>query len=245
MHFLADQQGILQRYMKEATGWAAHIKHTKQEIINGATGKGNNKCAILGSGWLLDIPMEELTARFNELHLIDIIHPTQIKNKYKNNNKIKCIECDVTGGAINEFFDSVQFHKSTGKRIEPDEFKFKGFVNSEGYDYIASVNILNQLDILLIDYIKNYNIYNESELLLLRKKIQQSHIDSLPKGKSCLVTDYEEQIFGSGVQPESIRSLIHVVLPENQLINQWDWQFDHQTYYPGKNVVFKVAAYQL
>ncbi len=245
MHYLSDQQGIIERYLKEAESWALHLENTKNAIIKNAGNKKNGTCAILGSGWLLDVPIDYLIQHFNKVYLFDVVHPTQIKHKMAKYKNVVLIEQDITGGAINEFFNSVQTFKSFKKRKEPADFKFNGFNFDIDFDYVVSLNILNQLDILLIDYIKTYNLYSQDELLNLRKSIQQKHIDSLPKGKTCLITDFEELVFDGNSSLEKTNPLVYVHLPMDKVTDQWKWQFDHQDYIPGKNVVFNVLALNL
>lgn len=242
MHYVSDQQGIISRYLKEAEGWTGHLENTKQAIIKSAENKADGCCAILGSGWLLDVPLDYLVKKFKKVYLFDVLHPTQIKHKYHKYNNIVFIEQDITGGAINEFFDAVQLYKSTKKRKEPSDFVFSGFQFNIQFDFVVSVNILNQLDILIIDYIKGYNLYSESELMEFRKKIQQKHLDTLPECKSCIITDFEELVYSKTEQLEKTKPLIHINIPSENIVSTWQWQFDHQTYYPGKNVVFNVLS---
>ncbi len=245
MHYVSDQQGIIERYIKEAEAWAFHLENTKKAIIQSAQTKDKGTCAVLGSGWLLDVPIEFLSQNFKKVYLFDVVHPTQIKHKMHKLMNVTLVELDITGGAINEFFHSVQMFKSMKKRKEPSEFKFNGFDFDISFDFVISVNILNQLDILLIDYIKGYDLYSENELLGFRKSIQQKHIDSLPKGKSNLITDFEELIFDKNNILEKTEPLIHIPLPMNNVITQWEWKFDRQDYVTGKNVAFNVIAIDL
>jgi hypothetical protein len=246
MNYLADQQGIITRYLHESKEWAQHLENTKNQIINSAKNKQKESCAILGSGWLLDVPIEFLASTFKKVYLFDVIHPTQIRHKLKQYNNIELIETDVTGGAIKEFYNVVQGHKSMGNKKNVNEFSFNGVFSEIDFDFVVSVNILNQLDILLIDYIKGYNLYSDNELLELRKMIQYNHLKSLPKNKSCLITDFEELIYDTNGTLETSKPLIYIDLPNDKIENQWDWQFDlHQNYVPGKNVVFKVLAINL
>lgn len=242
MRYVADQQGILDRYIKETNAWASHLEKTKETIINCASNKKRGSCAILGSGWLLDVPVEFLCQNFETVYLFDVIHPTQVKHKMHKHKNVVLVEQDITGGTINEFYESVQLNKSLKKRKEPNEFSFHGFEYNQAFDYVVSVNILNQLDTLIIDYIEKYGLYNAAEILGFRKSIQQSHIDSLPKGKSCLITDYEELVLTPGGEIEAVNPLIYVNLPQQNTINKWQWQFDHLDYKAGKDVVFNVVA---
>lgn len=245
MNYISDQQGIIERYLKEAEGWNAHIEKTKNTIIQCAEKKDNGSCAILGTGWLLDVPIEYLTKRFKQVYLFDVVHPTQIRHKMQKFKNVILVEQDITGGAINDCFESVQMHKSMGLHRSLDEFKFDGFNHKIQFDFVASVNILNQLDILLVDYLKGYNLYSEEELMELRIMIQQNHLDTMPAGKTCLITDYEELVFENENNLEKTNQLIHIPLPQEKITGRWQWQFDHQDYYQGKNVVFNVLSMEI
>jgi hypothetical protein len=245
MHYVSDQQGIIARYLKESENWAVHLNNTKQAIVKSAENKASGSCAVLGSGWLLDVPIDYLASKFQKVYLFDIIHPTQVKHKYHKNKNVIFVEQDITGDSINEFFDAVQYYKSMKKRKEPSEFHFAGFQYHEQFDFVVSVNILNQLDILIIDYIKGYNLYSESEILDFRRRIQQKHLNTLPKGKTCLITDYEELVYGSENKLESTNKLVHIDIPTENPTTTWQWKFDQQNYYPGKNVIFNVLCFDL
>jgi hypothetical protein len=79
----------------------------------------------------------------------------------------------------------------------------------------------------------------------LRIMIQKKHLETMPIGKTCLITDYEELIYEDENNIEKANQLIHIQLPEENIIDRWKWQFDHKDYYPGKNVVFNVLAMEI
>jgi hypothetical protein len=107
---------------------------------------------------------------------------------------------------------------------------------------VVSLNILNQLDILIVDYLRRYITCDDAEILSLRKKIQSSHVDSLPRDRSCLITDYEEWTYAQD-QLVSKKPLVHIPLPEGKKKTSWTWQFDlHKTYHKGKTTHFHVIA---
>ena len=110
-------------------------------------------------------------------------------------------------------------------------------------DFYISINILNQLDILLIDYIQKQKLLNPDQEKQLRKIIQTNHIRSLPEGKSCIITDFEEILYNKEDNVETKRPLIYADLPEGRFSEQWQWNFDlNKTYYPGKKTIFNVTA---
>lgn len=242
MRYVADQKGIIDRYIKEAKAWATHLENTKQAIINGAQARTGGNCAVLGSGWLLDVPIEFLCQNFDKVYLFDVLHPTQIKHKMHKVPNVVLIEQDITGGSVKEFFDAVQMHKSMKKIKNPLDFKFSGFTYPADFNYVVSVNILNQLDILIVDYIQAYALYSEDELQNFRVQIQKSHFDSLPKGKTCLVTDFEEMVLNERNEVEQTIPLVYIDLPQEKILNSWQWDFDHQNYKAEKNIIFNVVA---
>lgn len=242
--FYNDQEGILDRYHREGNGWNTHLENTKKYICNAANTNKGKTAAVLGSGWLLDVPVKKLSEIFEEVHLFDIIHPKEIKQKIKRYNNVHCIEKDLTGGFINGIYQLFQ-KKKNNRKIPLDSLEIQNLNLTEKYDFVSSVNILNQLDIILVDYIKEFDLYNEEELSAFRKKIQIHHINSLPKGKTCLITDFEEIIIDNEITIEK-KSLIYAQIPEGSATEQWQWNFDSKGFYnKDKKTIFNVVAMNL
>ncbi|MDX9697808.1 MAG: hypothetical protein RBT49_18595, partial [Bacteroidales bacterium] len=69
MQYTSDQQGIIKRYLREKEGWDIHISKTKQAVLQSSNTKKKGKVLVLGSGWLLDCPINELSQNFDEVIL--------------------------------------------------------------------------------------------------------------------------------------------------------------------------------
>lgn len=238
-----DQEGIMRRYINEGSNWQSHLNNTKEFINTCVEKEKPGNIGVLGSGWLLDVPVDRLLEYCDTIFLYDIRHPRQIVNKYKSNNKVRFIETDITGGAIEHVYYAIKNGVIVQELLHIPN---KGFVPSESLDYIISVNILNQLDILIVENLRKYKEIGRKQVDLFREIIQASHIKSLPTGKSCLITDYEEQLFDrTGTFVEN-RSLLYSKLPEGTETKEWIWNFDsHMTYYPNRTTKFKVIAKKL
>lgn len=245
MNYFSDQRGIFERYLNESAGWADHLHHTRHAILSAAARKPKNSCAILGSGWLLDIPVDELVQQFREVYLFDILHPAQIKHKLQKYPNVYLIEQDITGGAVQQIYEAVQMFKSFRKKKALTELQLTGFQYPHDFDFVASVNILSQLDQMLLSYLRKYNMYDEDELTQFKKMLQVQHVDSLPRDKTCLITDYEEIVTNPAGQTELQQSILTIDLSVYTPLAEWEWKFDQQHYYPGKNVIFKVKAVTL
>jgi hypothetical protein len=245
MNFLSDQEGIMSRYLKESSNWESHLNNSREFILKSVRKRKISKISLLGSGWLLDVPLDELTKMFSEILLIDIFHPPQILHKLKKIPRVKHIEMDITGGMIHEVYHLVKEFRKSGKKKDVSLLQSKGFLPQFNPGFVVSLNILNQLDILIVDYLKKYEVYNDEEILMIRRIIQQAHLNSLPEGNSCLISDVEEMIYDRE-QLEKRNALVHVPIPEGKRRNTWEWLFDSQkTYHPGKITRFNVVAVEL
>lgn len=244
MGFFSDQDGILKRYLSEIGNWEQHLKNSKDYIIKYLETTKPKSIAILGSGWLLDVPMEYLVENIKYIRLYDIRHPRQIRHKYKNLKNCEFLTIDITGGAINGIYNLVKNNSITEKSI--NELEIDGFIPQVQSDYTISLNIMNQLDILIVEYIRKKTGLTEEDLLTFRKKIQESHFKSLPENHSLLITDYFEEVYDRRGKLIKEGPLIHILLPDSPDRENWIWDFDTQmTYYPNRKTRFRVLAQPL
>jgi len=231
MGMLKSQKGILNRYFRESDGWEDHLEQTRKFMLQSAESKIKGTAAILGSGWLLDVSLESLAGAFQQLHLYDIHHPPQIRKKVEKLDNVELFQTDLTGGVIEDAYRAVKRYRKRGEKTLINALANASFHFAHPPDFIASVNIMNQLNILVTEYMKTKKIYTDRELLELDRKIQQNHLNILQKGKSCLITDYEEELYDPKNQFIGSNPLIHVTLPKGRMKRQWQWQFDTQMRY--------------
>lgn len=238
MKYLNDQQGIMNRYIREKENWDKHIQESKKFILKSAKNKEKGKVVVLGSGWLLDLPLQELSEMFQEVVLVDIVHPKQIVKKVSNYSNVKLLKADITGGMIDYFYENV---KRNMKLLVPtNTFSFNLPKNT---DFVISLNIMCQLHIILVDYLKTTNLFSKLELKEFDKNIQRMHLEMLPEKKTCLITDIEEEILTEDDQTIGVNPLIHVDLPEGNLSKTWQWKFDSKmTYREDYKTYFNTRA---
>ena len=244
MNFYSDQSGILRRYNREKTNWETHLQNTRNFAVKAIQNKKCKSAAVLGSGWLLDVPVKEFTECFDKVILFDIRHPKSIKKRFQKQPNVVLFECDISEFANNTYHFVKQF-KNKKKRPQIDTITAQPELILSTFDFVFSCNILNQLDILLIDYLSDNMKLNENEILSFRKKIQQHHIDLLPRKKTCLVSDYEEILHNEHDEEISRTKTIHcpVVFQKNE---KWTWDFDTcMTYHNGKKTFFEVFATEM
>ncbi len=241
-----DREGLLNRYFREREAWEGHLEKTRQAIIDFSAGKATNSCVVMGSGWWLDVPVEFLCKNFNKVYFIDISHPAQIEKKALQFTNLELITADVTGVA-DTVWEYVSRTRKKGKFEELIEiinganpFLDKPFANA---DYFVSVNLMSQLTVFLRRFLEKKSHFTNAEINKFEKLIHQKHIDLLPAGKSCLITDYKELCKAGNTKSEN---LIFAELPKASETRKWLWDFDLSGYYKNcKETVFEVIALNL
>lgn len=235
--YLEDQKGILRRYKREKSNWDSHIQNTKEYICRQTKNLRFEKIAVLGSGYLLDLPIDELLERCAEIHLYDVHHPKEVLSKYRDNPKIVFVEKDITG-----LSDYLYKAKKNSDVVETLNFRTQFFIQDA--DLIISLNILNQLDIILVDYLNEKMALDMDIELNLRNKIQTEHINCLTETMSLLIADTEE-IHINETGQESTNNLFTEIHLEGITsdIESWKWSFDTSGNYAEDAIVtFNVTA---
>jgi len=244
MKYLSDQKGIINRYIREKEGWDEHNVHCKNFILESAESKMKGKAVILGSGWLLDVPLEELSRQFKEVVLIDINHPPQVLKKIEQYENVRVKKADITGGLIDYVFNTIKTDKKDKTKTLLTAGELFSYSLPASVDFVVSLNVMTQLNILLTDYMKSSKLYADGELQQFAMQVQESHLNILPKEKSCLITEYEEELYDENDQLLGVNPLIFVDLPKSKLAEtKWKWKFDSsRTYKEDVKTWFNVVA---
>jgi len=243
MQFISDQDGIFKRYINEEGGWDSHLNNSKAFIRDCLKSQDANSVSIMGSGWLLDVPVRFLAENYKEVIFYDLRHPVEIRHKYRDKSNFRFVEIDLTGGVI----EQVYLFLNSKKNIDLQELENLLIIPSVALpfqsDFLVSLNLLNQLDILIIDYIRKKVNLPDDLASNMRAKIQQKHIELLNSGKSCMVTDFEEINHDSKNNIAQTKSLIHTTIDKSLIQKKWIWHFDSQmTYHKNLKTDFNVMA---
>lgn len=238
--FPAEQRGLINRYLKEKENWNTHLENTKNFIIQSIGDIEGEKIAILGSGWLMDVPVDYLFSKFKKILLYDILHPAQVFHKYANDPKVEFHFADITGNSILATWEMCKKKSKTFGNIPSEQFELPGDIS-----FIVSLNILTQLDAFPVDYIEQKFDLDEKEILDFRKRLQLNHLHLMQDRNSCLITDTEE-IYHCHKEGTSSKKTVLIDLPAGINSAEWDWVFDTAgDYHLGCETVMKVKALSL
>jgi hypothetical protein len=246
MKYISDQQGIIERYLEEHEGWKLHLESTRSFIMDCIKKYSPKSVVIMGSGWLLDVPLKELIDMCERIYLADIWHPRQIRAMVQKYPNCSLVCTDLTGGAVKQVYDLVKSYRKTGIREPLQSISYDAPEFPDKDTYMISLNILNQLDIILMDYVKRFIQYPDDEIRDFRKKIQENHLALLKPGQSCLIVDQEEIVSDSKNQVVATKKPVYVKLPEGKKRMAWKWTFDQGgAFNKGNMTEFNVIAIEL
>jgi hypothetical protein len=243
MSYFRDQEGIINRYLRERESWGEHLGYTKSFIASSFQDLEADTVAVLGSGWLLDVPMDHLLSRFKRIILADIAHPRQIRHKYRERKELEFVECDLSGGAIGQVWQISKTACDKAGRLEMiKEIRLEAPTELDAADACISVNLLNQLDILLVEFMEASFSLQHEELSGFRKKLQAFHLEWLGRKPGCLISDVRE-ISRDKTGNETVIDNLYANLPEGIRKGKWTWNFDNSgSYRPGQQITMEVKA---
>jgi len=189
MGYLYQSIALRGRYKRRKNSWQPHLDSTKayiSEVIRSCRKRG--KVIVLGSGLLLDLPVAELSAAFDEVVLVDIVHLNEVRKQTGNYPNVRLIQADITGIAAELFKKIIR-----GIAELP-----QGCPNipsiDEKTDLVISLNIISQLAAIPAEYLStNMITRDEPAIDQWCDKIRHVHYEAL-MGLSrpvCLIADYE------------------------------------------------------
>ncbi|MDG1275243.1 MAG: hypothetical protein P8P46_12235 [Alphaproteobacteria bacterium] len=186
MGFLRENISIISRHRRCKKVWSHHLSKSR-EVIKTAITKttGDNRVIVFGAGLGYDLPLEELTAHFKEVLLVDLVHSLPIRWMAWRNPTTKLITHDITESLDNLFAGNLNIRSPSR------------FLADYQTDLIISSNILSQLPTLPAAYLEDDLKVSQDDIQAISKAIIQCHLDYLRKfsGTVCLITDIEREIW--------------------------------------------------
>ncbi len=204
MGYLKELIAMDARHKRCRDAWATHLRHCHDLIGKSTEGIGHSKVTVLGSGLLLDIPIEELAATFEEVALVDIVHLPQVKQRLRAFANVDTLSTDVAGIA-----EAIWEHIKQGRTgpLPASTADAAPYLDS---DLVISANLLTQLPLLPMGLVlEKAKAYSDDEVKAFARNIIDNHLallSALP-GRVCLLTETERIIFGGPNGDEVIEEI--------------------------------------
>jgi len=243
MGYYDYQSGLIYRHLNQESGWDSHLARCRSYILNAIDKHKPDKLTVLGSGWLLELPVAEIVERTGRVSLIDIIHPPDVVRQAGRIDNVDLIVSDVTGGLIEQVWKKTRRYPFFRKADNLEGIIVPEYKAQCDPGMIISLNLITQLEVLPIRYLRKKAKINEDELFRFRRAIQEKHLDFLSKHNSVLITDYEEVITERSGDVTSVPTLI-AELPLVTEKEEWTWNFDQkgEDYYNSRSVMHVIAV---
>jgi hypothetical protein len=218
--YLDETIAMRARYRRNRTAWQPHLDSTNAFVLAVAKKVRNrSKIVVLGSGLLLDVPLAELSAMFQEVVLMDIVCLPEIRRQIKGYHNVSFQEHDVTNIAERLYTNRQQNIHELPKAV-PDPSRV-----DKNTGLIVSLNILSQLWVIPRTYAaKQRPSFPHDQVEDWCRQIVEAHYASIASMACdvCLVADHEvvkRKYDGSIISRAS--TIYDLVLPEPDA--SWTW----------------------
>ncbi len=242
MGYYDYQSGLIYRRLNQESGWDSHLERCRKYIMRAIELHKPGKVTVLGSGWLLELPIAEIIEKTGRVYLVDIIHPPEVIRQAGKIGNIELVESDITGGLIEEIRHKVRRRFFFRKPDNLEGIIIPEYRPVTDPGMIISLNLITQLEVLPVRYLNRKARINEQEMLRFRKAIQDKHIEFISKYRSVLITDCEEIITGRSGEVRKVPTLLADIssFPPGE---EWTWNFDLKgaDYYNSRSVMRVIA----
>ena len=187
MGYLRESIGLEARARRCADAWAPHAAACRDVVAAAADGcAGTGRAVVLGSGPLVDVPLDALAETFDEVVLVDILHPRSTRRQIRRFSNVRQLTRDVTG-----IVEAVHAHvaaSGTGPLPSPPQT-----LSVPDGDLVVSVNLLSQLPLLPRLYLAEHAARPEDEIEAFAAAIVRAHLAALvaAPGRACLISEKE------------------------------------------------------
>ena len=200
--------------------WQPHVTRSRALILEAAGHcRRTGKALVLGSGPLFDIPVAELSWRFREVVLVDVLHLWRVRSALARYPNVRLESLDVTG-----VVKHAHALAHDGRALETPDYK-PDFFLEDGCDLVVSANILSQLPLAPVRYAsRQKNKPAPGQVEAFSRRLVVNHLDWLASfaGNVCLMSDLERLYCDGDEVLRREESLWGVSLPEGG--REWLWE---------------------
>lgn len=209
--YLKEHIAIQARHRRCHGAWKEHLERTRRFVLWAAANcPGQDKVTILGSGGLLDVPLDELANDFAEIVLVDMIQPPSVRHWARQYANVRLVEADITDMAESILAGDI-----------PDPPPVPQFPDADA-DLVISLNLLGQLPLIPRQYLPKE--WRRDRAGLFAEEVQRQHLRALQavSGRVCLVTETHRDWLDDDGIDETESAIGDIKLPEPEETWVWD-----------------------
>lgn len=198
-----------------AKAWKSHNENSRQFIRDYVAKIQPKSVLVIGSGLLLEVPIETLLEKTEKIYLVDLVHAREIRKLAAKNSKIELIEQDISGllGILKKGTGPFQLKNIPWKRLPA--------WNLPKVDLVISANLLSQIPLMISEVLP----MTSETYKKFARNVRDQHIERLfeQAPKVLLFADFETRYIDQGgtrIKTESYE----VSLKALKFDREWLWE---------------------
>lgn len=221
--FLYSSISLKHRYDRCKKMWIPHLKNCQDLFTDTVKTLSRKKhVVVLGSAHLHEIPMHLLLQNFEQITLVDVVHPLKHHWTAKRNPRVKLITQDLTLALqdLDKLKTLEDLHQLGRDLAGKEIFKFEA-------DLIISSNLLSQLALLPIDAIEKTlkRDLTVEEKDVICTDFAQTHLKNLNGCKGKILIYADREVIYKDPQGEVIyRGHYPVDFTGYKELKKWNWE---------------------
>lgn len=219
--YLSEAVALGSRHRRQRRNWAPHVAACRRFIVQAAeqAPKGG-RAVVVGSGLLIEIPLEELAARFDEVLLVDIVHTRSVRKRVARMPKVRLAALDVTG-ALAPLDRALEQGQEPPREFAPPALP----ASAAPCAFAVSCNLLSQLPLMPLDAIeRRAPAIPDAARLAFAQRLAADHLRWLAglAQRAALFSDVESLWLSGGAVVEREDSVWGLPLPAPDMSWLWD-----------------------
>lgn len=216
--YLREAIAIRARYRRHRQRWQPHLESTRAFVERAAAIPARKRAAVvLGSGALLDVPIDALAAAYERVELIDIVHPREASRAAARLPNVLLRTEDISGAVTP--LAAMSPETSSPPQLDPPPKL------AADTDFILSLNLLSQLPDVPYNWLGAHTSIPEPLRRNFAAEIVEQHIAWLSQlaCRVALVTDIERCYVAPDGRPhDAWDSIYGATLPSDGA--RWHWE---------------------
>ncbi|MBL4720963.1 MAG: hypothetical protein JKY20_07525 [Alphaproteobacteria bacterium] len=218
---LHDLIAVKGRYRRHRCVWEPHLDNTRSAILAAAALCVRNRTAlILGSGALYDIPLAPLCDQFEQVVLIDAVHPWRARRIARRQRNAIFAHVDLSG-----VYDALLLGVAHGADSAPEpRISSVPDIEPTDVDLVISANLLSQLPLAPVEFMHRHVTLSPDAETRFARTILQAHLDYIAgfSAVTGLITDRTRQTLDrDGSVLRASDALYGLALPAPD--REWIW----------------------
>lgn len=195
--------------------WQDHLGKCHQLIREQWQRLQPKSIMIIGSGLLMEIPINDLLEKSEKIYLVDLVHNRDVRALAKRHRKIELIEKDISSllTILNKGWGAIQLKNIPWEQLNPWELP--------KVDWVISANLLSQIPLMISDSLPmTASVYKD-----FARRLRDQHIERLLKqGEAVLLfADFETRYVDHNQQVIQNDSY-NVNLQNLKFLREWIWE---------------------